>query len=446
MKKSLFALAAVGAFAGAAQAQSSVTVYGLLDYGYQGASQRQAGPAAGGTSTNATNIVTKTQTSGFMGNGESTSRLGFRGTEDLGGGLNAFFTVEAAIVTDPNGNVTGSGVFANGGTGNRQTFIGLSKKGLGAASIGVQYTPLHEEAAATSAGALNNQAGDVLYDRPGVGISSYTASGMALNSSYTVRSSNTLILKTERMSGFQVKGMLVSQGRDATQTAAAGGGGIGPSSTASGTGGGSLSNLGYGLNVNWQMQKAYITASYQSFRNTTTNGTTASAASNTNPGLAAGTTAFAVGYQGGAVTAGTNALDVQQYYAASYDFGVAKLFAGYINRKATATYDDNLYIQRSAQQIGVRAPVTKTISSWASVGNGSISNNGTSSNKVEFVGWQLGSDYMLSKRTNLYAIYGIQNSASTATGAYASATGPTANTAKTSWNQSSYAVGMRHTF
>jgi len=34
MKKSLFALAAMGAFAGAAQAQSSVTVYGILDVGY----------------------------------------------------------------------------------------------------------------------------------------------------------------------------------------------------------------------------------------------------------------------------------------------------------------------------------------------------------------------------------------------------------------------------
>ena len=40
MKKSLFALAAVGAFAGAAQAQSSVTVYGILDVGYVGANEK----------------------------------------------------------------------------------------------------------------------------------------------------------------------------------------------------------------------------------------------------------------------------------------------------------------------------------------------------------------------------------------------------------------------
>ena len=43
MKKSLFAIAAVTAFAGAAQAQSSVTVYGVLDVGYIGGNERLAG-------------------------------------------------------------------------------------------------------------------------------------------------------------------------------------------------------------------------------------------------------------------------------------------------------------------------------------------------------------------------------------------------------------------
>ena len=86
MKKSLFAVAAVTAFAGAAQAQSSVTVYGLLDYGYQSAQQRNATGTAGTT-------VSNQNTSGFSGSGESTSRIGFKGNEDLGGGASAFFTV-----------------------------------------------------------------------------------------------------------------------------------------------------------------------------------------------------------------------------------------------------------------------------------------------------------------------------------------------------------------
>ena len=113
---------------------------------------------------------------------------------------------------------------------------------------------------------------------------------------------------------------------------------------ATGTGGGQQTTFGYGLNLNWQFQKAYLTASYQSFINNTSNGTTATAASNTNPGLAAGTTTFVPGYNGGAMTAGTNSQDIQQYYAGSYDFGAVKLFAGYVNRKATAVFNPDLYI------------------------------------------------------------------------------------------------------
>ena len=135
MKKSLFALAAVTAFAGAAQAQSSVTVYGILDVGYIGGNNR------GFTATGAPSKVTYNQ---FGSSAESTSRIGFRGTEDLGGGMSAFFTVETAVTPNSASAVTG-------GT-NRQTFVGLGKKGLGNMSIGTQYTPIHLAVGATSAG------------------------------------------------------------------------------------------------------------------------------------------------------------------------------------------------------------------------------------------------------------------------------------------------------
>ena len=194
MKKSLFAMAAVTAFAGAAQAQSSVTVYGLIDFGYAGASQTQAG-AGSSSVTAANNIVRKTQTSGISGDGESTSRLGFRGTEDLGGGLNAFFTAEAAINMAATGNSNASGLLSATSTGQRQLFVGLSKKGLGAASFGTQYTPIHEAVTSTNAGGANNQMGDVIYDRRGNGID-ITNSGMSTNDSYTVRYKNALILKS----------------------------------------------------------------------------------------------------------------------------------------------------------------------------------------------------------------------------------------------------------
>jgi len=416
MKKSLLALAAMGAFAGAAQAQSSVTVYGLLDYGYGGSSQRQA---YNGT-------VTKIQNSGFAGSGESTSRLGFRGTEDLGGGTSAFFTVEAALVTDPTGNSTASGVFSNAGTGNRQTFIGLSKKGLGQASIGVQYTPVHEEVAATNAGGANNQMGDVIYDRSGMG-TAYTVSGMSTNDSYTVRSSNALIVKSERMAGIQFKGMFVSRGTNTTQTA---------------TAGGKNQNMGLGANLNYTWQKLYVTASYQQFNQESSFPTAATTASLTAPAFGAGS-AFAPGYNGGNVTPGQNAKDTQQYYAATYDFGILKAFVGYVNRKVVNDVNAANYVSRTASQIGVRAPVTKTVQAWASAGQGRINNGGNASPTANFYGWQIGSDYSLSKRTNLYAIYGVQNTSNALTGAYGSTT---VGTAMNSWNQSSYAVGMRHTF
>ena len=88
MKKSLFALAAVGAIAGTAQAQSSVTVYGVMDLGYMGSNLR-------GANNDNKQTVVNTTNSQFSSGGESTNRLGFKGNEDLGGGLSAFFTIES---------------------------------------------------------------------------------------------------------------------------------------------------------------------------------------------------------------------------------------------------------------------------------------------------------------------------------------------------------------
>lgn len=78
MKKSLLALVALGAFAGVAQAQSSVTVYGTLDAGFR---RDDSGSNLNGVTT------------GLVSNTLTSDRLGFRGTEDLGGGQRAFFPI-----------------------------------------------------------------------------------------------------------------------------------------------------------------------------------------------------------------------------------------------------------------------------------------------------------------------------------------------------------------
>jgi len=117
MKKSLLALAVLSAFAGAATAQTSVNIYGIVDAGIV----HERGNPAGN--------VTKL-TSGV----ESGSRLGVRGTEDLGGGLAGKFVLETGIAADTGGFNQGGLAFG------RQAYVGLAGN-WGMVSLGRQYTP-----------------------------------------------------------------------------------------------------------------------------------------------------------------------------------------------------------------------------------------------------------------------------------------------------------------
>ncbi|MES2263665.1 MAG: porin [Pseudomonadota bacterium] len=101
-----------------ALAQSSVTMYGVVDAGLV----RESGGIAGS--------VTK-----LTGGVESGSRIGFTGTEQLGDGLFAKYTLEMGVLSD-------SGASAQGGLAfGRQAWVGLGGK-YGQVSLGRQYTPL----------------------------------------------------------------------------------------------------------------------------------------------------------------------------------------------------------------------------------------------------------------------------------------------------------------
>ena len=400
MKKSLFAIAAVTAFAGAAQAQSSVTVYGILDVGYVGTNTRN--PA----STTAAGYKTSSNTLGQSA--ESTSRLGFKGTEDLGGGTNAFFTAEFQLYPQ-DGSLSGSaassittGTSPNsyGGLQNRQTFVGLSKKGIGQAAIGTQYTPVHVAVAKTDPGQSNNMVGSVIYPANGSG----TTTG-----AYTVRSNNAVTAQTEVMAGFQASAMYAINNQDRTQYA---------TNSTDASAGGNTNNTGWGLGLNYTWNKLFATANYQSFKNENNTGSAS---------LPAGTVVY-----------GSNVTDNQTYVGATYDFGILKAYAGWVNRKATSGLDSNNYVKRSGQQIGVRSFITPTIEGWANIGNGRYTSFGPNTPTANFNSWQLGSNYWLSKRTNLYAIYG-----STAT---SSSTPSPLLPQGSSAGASQYALGVRHTF
>jgi predicted porin len=140
MKKSLLALAVLGAFAGVAQAQTSVTVYGSFDGGLR---YVRNATAAGENKLSVSNNGTY-----------NSNRLGFKGVEDLGGGMNARFNLETGFNTG-NGqveSVTGSGFGSTGSSGaapsgvtgtgafwNRTATVGIGGA-WGGIDIGHQYS------------------------------------------------------------------------------------------------------------------------------------------------------------------------------------------------------------------------------------------------------------------------------------------------------------------
>lgn len=113
----------LGAFAGAASAQSNVTVYGVVDLGI---AHENNGGAVGS--------VTRLDSGNLNG-----SRLGFKGTEDLGGGLSANFQLENGFSADTGALGQGGLLFG------RHAWFGLSG-GFGTVKIGRQILPVYDNA------------------------------------------------------------------------------------------------------------------------------------------------------------------------------------------------------------------------------------------------------------------------------------------------------------
>jgi predicted porin len=170
MKKSLLALAALTAFAGAASAQSSVTLFGIVDAGI-------ARLSAGGNSK-----------TGMTNSGYNSSRLGFRGVEDLGGGLKAGFWLEGQLTND-DGNAAGFNF-------QRRSTVSLMG-GFGEIRLGRDYTPTFWNT--------------TVYDQFGTnGIGQANTPGMlgsAVNGVAAVRSNNAISYFTPNLGGFSVQVM-----------------------------------------------------------------------------------------------------------------------------------------------------------------------------------------------------------------------------------------------
>ncbi|MBN8440906.1 MAG: porin [Thauera sp.] len=118
MQKKLIALAVAGLAALPAFAQSNVTIYGLVDMGYKW------------TGDNIDDRVANR--SGIDSGMSAGSRIGFKGTEDLGNGLKAGFVLEQGILTDTGASSQGGRTFG------RQSYVSLSG-GFGTVALGRQY-------------------------------------------------------------------------------------------------------------------------------------------------------------------------------------------------------------------------------------------------------------------------------------------------------------------
>jgi predicted porin len=130
MQKKLIALAVAGLASTAAFAQTNVTIYGIVDYGYSYRFDDRGIDAL----TNRVSTAGPNSASQINGGQQSGNRLGFKGTEDLGNGLKAVFLLEQGFQSDTGASASSSSFY------NRQAYVGLSG-GFGTAVGGRLYTP-----------------------------------------------------------------------------------------------------------------------------------------------------------------------------------------------------------------------------------------------------------------------------------------------------------------
>ena len=163
MRKKLIALAAASLVSAPVFAQSTVSVYGVVDQAIDSGNY-------GGT----IGSVTRLTSSGY-----STERLGFKGSEDLGNGMKANFVLEMGMASD-----VGKLDNANNQLFNRQSFVGLSGN-WGSVNFGRQYTPV-----------FSIQAANDIFNIAGIG------SAYSLTNSGMTRANNAIRYDSASINGF----------------------------------------------------------------------------------------------------------------------------------------------------------------------------------------------------------------------------------------------------
>ncbi|HZY19716.1 MAG TPA: porin [Ramlibacter sp.] len=396
MKKSLIALAVLAA-AGAASAQSSVTLFGIVDV------------SVGHLTADGT--TGKQKLTRVASGTESTSRLGLRGTEDLGGGLSASFWLEAELRADSGegaasssnnraipGFVTTSGANAavRGGTQglvfNRRSTVSLAG-GFGELRLGRDYVP-----------AFWNHTVFDPFGTVGVGSASNIslALGTALSVPTTVRASNTVgYFLPGNLGGFYGQAMV----------------GTGENTRVSGTTGGNDGNV-------WGGRLGYAAGPLNVAVATTKTKNVASFAAGAIP--AATATALAI-------PAGITSSDyTNTNVGASYNFGFLTVSA-VINREKLDTNLGDL--EHKTWMVGGTVPVGAGLIK-ASYGRGKTDDDEARGNQIA-----IGYVHNLSKRTAVYTTLSRIANKGTAVN-YSQGLAPTGLNA----DSRGFDIGLRHSF
>lgn len=382
MKKSLIAVAVLGAIAGAAQAQSAVTIYGILDTGITYANKVP-------TPDNSSNDKKFSVDSGVI----QGSRLGFKGVEDLGGGLKALFQLEAGLHND-----TGA---------LKKSVVGLSGN-FGSILLGRQTDVLND-----LTGAVDHN-----MDR---------LEGIRTNNSIRYTSTkNSIRYNTPNVAGF-TGSLIYGFGEAAGQT----------------SNGQSFSLGGQYANGPLGLRAAY----YESKKGTTSSDTSNSNSKEFKVGKPGDTALriFSLGssYQAGLARLYGNWSLVKQPLASAWD-GKTALW----NNSGTPSYYSSGSINNSKSEIfelGVNYNLTDPLYLLGSVQYNRLTfvpgpNTSPLNNNGKLIQYNLGTDYFLSKRTDLYAFASLLEAKNAAN------LGVDGNGTGSAKSQTAVTVGIRHKF
>ena len=402
-KKSLIALAVVGAFSGSAFAADSVQLYGIIDMGvthYSGLA-----PTVNGQPDTSGKSGTASYT-GLSSGVVAGSRIGLKGTEDLGGGLKAIFKAETGFcAAGTNQTGTGGSPYCTGsGFMGRTTLLGLQGS-FGTVQMGRYFTSM-----------FNNevnydpfQAGFTgAYSNLSLGINGLSPNGEGGNApgaavGYLLRSNQTITYISPNLSGLTVQADYSFNDGKATDPLVQGG---------------NTTKL-WSLNGNYAFGPATVGANYSKVTNVT---------------VAPGSTVADGAYK------------VWQVFG-SYDLNVVKLSGIY--ERGTADYysgNDSSWLLGATVPVGAGAVMV----SYSQYGT-SLAPTGTSLSTSKAKQYAIGYSYNLSKRTMLYTSYAHMSNDSAVAGSR-SGTALAVNDATnysagvTGQGSNGFAVGILHSF